>query len=59
MKRIAAILALLYSVNTAPEQPKWEWWQEGVLGAPCSLKTDIEEGTCTMNIKDKPDWARK
>ena len=59
MKWLFAIAALLYSTQAVTEQTQTAWWQEWVFGAPCSLKTDIEEGTCILEVKRKPDWSKK
>ena len=52
MKWIAALLAMLYSSDLMTEQTQTEWWQKWVLGAPCSLATDFEEGKC-LNFEVK------
>lgn len=59
MKIICALAALLYAADVTPEQTQTEQWQPWVMGAPCSTKTDIEEGTCILKVKQKPRWGRK
>jgi hypothetical protein len=56
MKYLAATLLMLYSESVIPEQLKFEWWWQGVFGAPCSTKTDRVEGTCNLEIKRKVEW---
>ena len=56
---LISIAALLYTADVTPEQTQKESWQPWVLGAPGSTKTDIEEGTCIVQVKRKPDWRKK
>jgi hypothetical protein len=57
VKNLTAILLLLYSETVIPEQLKFEWWWQGVFGAPCSTATDRIEGTCNLEVKRRPTWA--
>lgn len=56
MKTLLAVAALLYSASVMPGKSFSEAWDEMHFGAPCSLKTDIVEGTCNLKIKRKPVW---
>lgn len=52
------LLLLLLPNITEPEGMDYRPFDHERFGEPCSTRTDIEEGTCTMNIKDKPDWNK-
>jgi hypothetical protein len=56
MRALLASLLMLYAQTATPEQAFTEWWQPGRFGAPCSTKTDIAEGTCHLEIRNKPIW---
>lgn len=59
MKIICALAALLYTVDVTPEQTQKEPWQPWVMGEPCSTKTDVEEGTCILEVRRKPRIRKK
>lgn len=58
MKRLAALLLMLYSAPIVPEQLNMQWWEPGVLGS-CTW-TDIEElGGCgRLEVKRRPKWNK-
>ena len=58
---LSAIALLLYSrpdkVVPAEMPPQPEFHMED-FGAPCTLVTDIEEGTCELNVSNEPRQRR-
>jgi len=56
MRALLALLLMFYAKTVTPEQVFSEWWDEAHFGAPCSTKTDIEEGTCRLEVKSKIVW---
>lgn len=59
--RLIALTALFYASSTLPEiedDVTWQFedqlyrvpFQPELFGAPCTLKTDIEEHTCNLTI---------
>ena len=62
--RLIALIALFYAPSTLPEieddvafrfadQLYRVPFKNELFGAPCTLKTDIEEHTCNLKIKAK------
>jgi hypothetical protein len=56
-RAILALISLLYTPSAVTEQ-SWSGWQAWMVGQPCSTKTDILEGTCSIEIH-KPHWMTK
>ncbi len=65
MRAALALLLMLTPLTTTPARmpPTDELnrlYREAPLlhpiGAPCSTRTDIEEGTCNLTVKPKPTW---
>lgn len=52
--RIVLFTALMSPITATTEQEYSEWWDAWHFGAPCSTKTDIEEGTCDLKVERKP-----
>ena len=60
MRRLLAILLMMYSHAVVPESQFSEWWDEVHFGAPCSTKIDREEmPSCVINVRHKPNWNLK
>lgn len=56
MKFLAAILLMLYSASTTPEQSNPQWWWPGVFGY-CTETDIIELGGCNkLEVKRNPTW---
>lgn len=58
MKLLIALLALMHTTDANTEyQPiaKGSILPE-FIGAPCSTRTDIEEGTCTLRVRTPKKW---
>jgi hypothetical protein len=41
--------------DATPETPAP--WSDEKLGAPCTTQIDIDEGTCHLVLRSKPDWS--
>jgi hypothetical protein len=54
MKTALITVLLFYTPQAVPEAEFNQWWDAYHFGAPCSTKTDIEEGTCDVDILSKP-----
>jgi hypothetical protein len=54
MKTALITVLLFYTPQAVPEAEFNQWWDTYHFGAPCSTKTDIEEGTCDVDILSKP-----
>ena len=53
-----SIAMMLYSRVCDPEQISLPWWDDNVLGAPCT-KTDMAEQGCgKIEIKRYPSWSK-
>ena len=59
MRILSTLLLVLYTGNVTPEQ-EWTGWQTWSLGAPCSLKSDWQDGICyTPEVLKRPRIVRK
>lgn len=56
MRYLAAILALLYSASTTPEQSNPQWWWPGVFGYCTATDRDELGGCGKLEVKQKPEW---
>ena len=58
--RIALILsAVMVPAQDSIPEDEWRGWQPWMFGAPCTLKSDFEDGACIKVEVDKIDWSRK
>ena len=56
MKRLAALLLMLYATPVVPKQADVQWWEAGVFGA-CTRTDMIELGGCgKLEVSNKPKW---
>jgi hypothetical protein len=56
---VCFILGLLLPSITEPEGMHYRPFDHERFGQPCSTRTDIEEDTCNLQIKQTPDWSKR
>jgi hypothetical protein len=58
MRRLAAMLLMLYSTPIVPEQLNVQWCEAGVFGA-CTRTDMIELGGCfKLKVRRRPRWHK-